>query len=200
MSVPDFDDGSELRGCETVIELVGDVGEAQLHGTAGGEIDIAEEPGVLVGGRGVPVHKGEGEVIGRRRKHLDGENVFAEVEQAAAEIEFEDAPGPGDVVLAGDLLAVEPDVGAVVHAIEVQDDGTSGEAGGQAKLGAIPPAALVRAGVEHGEVGEHAADGVVHAGQLAQVHAVERIFDNAGGHLGRDDVVGTVAGIQPMGR
>ena len=105
--------------------------------------------------------------------------------KAAGEVEFKDAPGPGDVVLAGDLLAVQPDVGAVVHAIEVERNGASGETGGQAELSAIPPAAFVRTVIEHGEVGELAAERVVHAGEFAQVHPVERVFDDVRRRLGR---------------
>ena len=41
------------------------------------------------------------------------------------DVEFVGAPGSGHVVGVGDLLSVQPDVGAIVDAVEIQPDGLS---------------------------------------------------------------------------
>ncbi len=108
-------------------------------------------------------------------------------------VEFVSAPGSGDVVGVGDLFSVEPDVGAVVDALEIQPDGFSGVGCGRGELLAIPPGDGVGTIRLHGDVGEISADGIGDAGELAEVHGEERVGegfvfdqrrDDRGGHSG----------------
>src|SRR5271170_4554934 len=90
--------------------------------------------------------------------------------------------GAGNLIAARELLSVQPDIRAVVDAVEVQPCGSSGRRR-RSELGAIPPGAVIGTFVAHWQVAEDLPHGVVHAGDLAQVHPEEWIGENPSCHL-----------------
>ena len=91
--------------------------------------------------------------------------------QKFSSVEFENPEGAGDFGGIGDLLAVDPDIGPVVDAIQMQPRILAGEICRQRKLGAIPPGAAERAVFRHGLIGKKCFGGIIHPRQGAQIAA-----------------------------
>src|SRR5262249_16376215 len=123
---------------------------------AGGEKDFARYSGVVFGRRGIPVYPGEAEVVSLRRKNFHGESVLAALVQKFADAVFVGAVGPHDVVASSELLAVEPDVRALVDAEKMELDVAAGKVRGLVEFHAE------RIGMPKGNVGgQPAVRGVV---------------------------------------
>src|SRR5258708_32012672 len=97
---------------------------AQCDVAAGGEKDFAPHASVFVGRGGIPVDPGKAEIIFFGGEDFNGESVFAEIVEELVDPEFVGAVGAGDFFAVGKLLAIEPDVGAVIDAKEMQPDET----------------------------------------------------------------------------
>src|SRR5277367_2104860 len=85
---------------------------------------------------------------------------------------FVGAIGARYVFGVGDFFAVEPDIGAVVDAAEVQPDFAAGEIFGEFEIGAIPPGAAEGTVLRHGQEGKILADGIGGAGDVAEIFSV----------------------------
>ncbi len=158
----------------------------------------AEQSHHLVGRHGVPVHKGEGESVRARSKHLHRQHVGAR-QGHLGDVELVSAPGAGGVRRFGNPEPVEPHVRHVVDGAEPQPHLLAAEVLRQGELGAVPPRHPERAVVVYGQDGEIGADLVVHARKVAQVHAEVRIRVGAVGHQGADDRGGD-CGRVPFGQ
>ena len=133
-------------------------------------------------------------------KTLHGENVFRARPGGVGDVEFVGAPGAGHVVGLGDLLSVEPDVGAVVDAVEIQPDRLALVSRGQGELLAIPP------GNGEGTVGRHGDVGKIARRWDSSCRRNSRRFmpKNGSGRAlsftsAATTVVGTVASCHPLG-
>ncbi len=104
------------------------------------------------------------------------------------DVEFVSAPGTGDVIGVGDLLSVEPDVGAVVDASEIQPDGFS-RVMRRARRTVCDTTRRPRRDyrVCMAMLREISADGISDAGKLAEVHGEERVGEGFVLHQRRDD-------------
>ena len=76
----------------------------------------------LSGGQGFPVDPVDAEVGFGGREGFDGDGVFLAGVQVVSHIEVVGSIGAGDLLVVGDLLAVDPEIGAVVDAAEVQPE------------------------------------------------------------------------------
>ena len=141
-------------------------GITQGNRPAGGDIHVAKHAHVLVRGRGVPVHEGDGQIGVGGGEDLHGENVRFSQDSVSGDVELVGSPGSGYVFRLGERLAVQPDVGAVVDAAEIQPDGFALEARRQDKFLAIPPGNDEGAVRLHRDVGKIRADGVGDAGKV----------------------------------
>src|SRR5258708_40208576 len=95
----------------------------QCDVAAGSEEYFAPDAGVFVGRGGIPVDPGEAEIIFFGGEDFNGESVFAGIVEELVDPEFVGAVGAGDFFAVGELLAVEPDVGAVGDAGGMEPDG-----------------------------------------------------------------------------
>ena len=181
------------------IEFGNNRGIAEGDRAAGGEVDFAPQAHVFVGRRGIPVDEGDGEILLGGGEDLYRENIFAVGFQNAGDAQFVGAPGSGDVVGVGDLFSVEPNVGAVVDAFEIQPDGFAGIGSGRGKLIAIPPGDRVGAVGLHRSVRKICADGVRHAGELAEVCGEEWIGEGFVRYHRRDDRGGNGGVVPSLG-
>ena len=136
--IAEFGAEHEVRCGVVRMEFRGDERLAQRHAARGSEEDFAPHAGVFVGRCGIPVYPGEAEIIFFGSKDFDGEGVLAGLVQEIADLKFVGTIGAGDVVASGELLAVEPDVGTVIDAQEMEPDETIGRIGGRGEFGAKP--------------------------------------------------------------
>ena len=91
------------------------------HGSARLQIDAAPQAHVFIGRRRIPVHPVDAEVFFRLRDGFDGQQIRPGRARAERrDFVFVGAIGAGYVFGVGDFVAVEPDVGAIVDAAEVQ--------------------------------------------------------------------------------
>src|ERR1019366_3038935 len=104
--------------------------------------------------------EGDGEIAGLGRVDLDGQRVVVAGPGGGGDVEFKETPGAGELIGSRDLLAVEPDVGAEVDAVECQPERLAPIFRGQLELGAEPPRLVEGAVGRHGRVGEVESDGV----------------------------------------
>ena len=101
----------------------------QRERPAVGEVHRAPQAHVLVRRHGVPVHPVEGQVGRLRGEDLDRERVARAGLRGLGHVQLVAAEGAHHVLGRGQLLAVQPDVGAVVHAVEVEPQAASGQRG-----------------------------------------------------------------------
>ena len=120
-------------------EVRGDCRKANFHGTGRAEGDFAPESHVLVGRRGIPINPIDAQVFLGLRDGFDGEHVRPVAHQQRTDVELVRAISARDVMFSRDSLAVEPDIGAVVDAGEIQPHALAFESIRRAKFGAIPP-------------------------------------------------------------
>src|SRR5262249_37585008 len=131
--------------------------------------NVAPDAHELIGRQRVPIDEGDAQVAGRGREDLDGERVVAGLD-GGGDVEREQTPRARDLLRIGDLLTVEPDIGAEVDAVEAEPDDLAVVIR-QREGGAEPPGLAERAVLRHGDVGEVDTDVVLHAGRVAEVHA-----------------------------
>ena len=114
-------------------------------------------------------------------------------------IEVVGAIGSGHWLTIRDLVAVQPDFGAIVDAAKVQPEARIlAVRRGRRELRAIPPAAVVGTVGRHGQVGKILPDGIGRAGNLAQIVAEVRIGNDApAAACAASTVLGTEVFSQP---
>src|SRR5437870_3990527 len=95
---------------------------AQGEWAAGRDVNITEDAHVLIRRHRVPVDPRPAQIIGLLWKNLDGQGIELASAGCIADVQLMHAERAGDLIRGGNLLAVEPDVGAKIHAIEVQPD------------------------------------------------------------------------------
>jgi hypothetical protein len=184
-------------------EVGGDGGVADGHGSGGGDPDVAPEAHVLVGRLRVPIDEGDGEVVGLGGEDLDGEGVGFAGLDGGGDVELKEPPGTGEFIGGCDRVAVEPDVGTKIDAVETEPDGLALKTGGDLECGAEPPGLAEGAVGRHGRVGKIERNGVGRAGDGAQIHAGVRVgidvvldqrAEDGGGHGGVVPGAGRVGG------
>src|SRR5688572_25809062 len=104
------------RGVQDV-EVAAHEDVLERGGAGAPQLALAPDPHAAVGRLGVPVDEAEGEVPRLRRMDEHRERVGPGA-QAAGDVELEAPKGAGELLTAGDALAVEPHLGAVVEAVE----------------------------------------------------------------------------------
>src|ERR1700722_6449448 len=140
---------SSARSSAGEVEFGNDRGITQSDWAGDGEIDLAPQAHVLVGRGGIPIDEGDGEIVFGGGKDLHGEDIFRAGLDRIGDLEFVGAPSPCDVVGVSDLLAVEPDVSAVIDPFEIQPHGFSLGGIRRGELIAVPPGNGVRAVALH---------------------------------------------------
>src|SRR5580692_10815762 len=108
---------------------------------AGFEIDRAPEAHVFIGWRGIPVNPVYAEIFVGLREGFHGQGIWLAWRELRGDFVFVGAIGAGYVFGVGDFAAVEPDVGAVIDAAEVEPHFAASEIFGELEVGAIPPGA-----------------------------------------------------------
>src|SRR5208283_857605 len=148
--------------------------------TTSAQRHVAPQTHVLVWRSGVPVYPVDGQVVRGCSKDFGCEHIGFAGFDKAGDVEFVNSVG------AGELMPVEPEVGSIVNAVEMEPDGFPLVFVWQLDLGAVPPGNRVGTVLRHGEaVKGIQPDGVGHAGQLTQVHAETWIGELAARHLYR---------------
>ena len=179
-------------------------GVAHRHRPAGGDSHLAKQAHVLVRRRGVPIHKGDRQVGIGGGEDFHGQHVRLTRESVIGDVELVGPPRSGCIVALGQLLAVQPDVGAVVDTSEIQPDTLSLEARGQYKLLAIPPRNDEGTVRLHGDIGKVQADRVGNTRQGAQIRPEKRIgihllLDQCGDYRGGHGYVIPIPGLERGG-
>ena len=172
---------------------------AHRHRAGHEHVHIAHQSHVFIRRHGVPVHEGEGEIVLGGREDFDGQGIDAAGRGEFGDIEFEHAVHARGLVRGSDLVAVEPDVGAVIDGIEIQPEGLAFGGGGQAERGAVPPRFGEGAIVGHGQVGKIHPRLVAHARIGAKVHAEIGVGVDLVGHQRGDYGGGNGSGV-PIAR
>ena len=115
-------------------------------------------------------------------------------------VKFEGTVSAGDVFGVGDFLAVEPDVGAVIDAVEMQPISfcRGGCGGWRGEVGAKPPGTGEGAAFGHVDVGEECFFREIHAGKIFEVGAVGGIGERFVGDQDADYRGGNVGAV-PFG-
>src|SRR5271165_3905780 len=147
------------------------------------EIDRTPQAHVLVGRTGVPVDPVDAEIDLRGREGFNRDGVFLAGDQVARRIELIGPIGSGDLLVVGNLFAVDPEDGPVVDAAEAQPESLSVLGCGDGKGLAIPPATAVWTVLGHGQVREVLPNGIVCAGNLAEIQSEVRLLDLSGCNL-----------------
>ena len=156
------------------VNLGDDLRMAQCDGAGCCHINIAPQSHVLVGRRGVPIDPRYGQVVRLRGENLDGQDVWLSGQNGAGDIELVGSIGAGNLFVISDELPIEPHVGTVVNAFEIQPD-LSALRRSHAEFLAIPPGNLEWAVVGHRPVREIGADRIIQSWQRTKVHAEKRI-------------------------
>ena len=161
------------------------------------QVDCAPQAHVLVRGARIPIHPVNAQVLLSRRKCFYSEYIrFARL-QKIGHIEVVGAVCAGNCFRVGDPMAVQPYIGSIVEAAEVQPEASVLRLCCRSrKLGAIPPSAAIRAPVRHRQIGEVVPNGVLRPRNLAQVGAEVRLGKGPSGHLCRQDCA-RHGGLQP---
>ena len=144
---------------------------ADFNRAALAEPDAAPEAHVLVGRRGIPIDPVDAQVFLGLRDGFNGQHVRPVAHQQRRDVEFVGAIRAGNFARVCDALAVEPDVGAIVDAIEIQPHALAIRTIRRAEFGAVPPRAAERAVLRHGQHGKHFADGIRSSRNRTQVFA-----------------------------
>ena len=194
----------QVRLIQAGIDLRHHLHVAHGHRAAGQDVHIAHQPHVLVGRQRVPIHVCDGEVVFRGREHFDRQGIGARYGDAR-NVKLEHAVHTAHLVRAGNLPAVEPDVGAAVDGIEVQPQPFAPQNAREMKLGPIPPRNRKRAVRRHGEVGEIVADVARHTRKGPQVHSkvgirIHLLIHQRANHRGRHAGRVPIADIETYGR
>ena len=100
---------------------------AQRHRPGRGEVNIFPNPHVFVGRSRIPVHPGQRQIVFARSENFYRQSIAFSGMQKFSSVEFENPEGAGDFGGIGDLLAVDPDIGPVVDAIQMQPRIPAGE-------------------------------------------------------------------------
>ncbi len=194
------DGDREVGGLEArQVEIGHDVGVIDPYGAGGPHEDVLPQAHVHVGREGVVVVPASrrldllglvGQLLQQtRRDHLDGEGVAGPRLQVVGHRELEALEHPRRLIPRGDPLSVEPHVGLVVDAVEVEAQVLAGPGLGDVELDPIPPGIPERAVLGHDEPrrllvarGPGEVVAVVRVGQLTRLD--ERREDGRG-HPGR---------------
>src|SRR5258708_31851558 len=137
----------------------------------GPDLNIAKQPHVFVWRRGVPIHKGDREILVCWRKGLDGEHVLLPGERCFGHVEFVSSPRAGNIVRLRNLLPIQPDVGAIVDPAEIEPDRLALAAGRQDKRFPVPPGNDERVVLLHWYVRKVRAYRIRRSRNRTQVHA-----------------------------
>ena len=98
-------------------------GIAYGHRAAGRDINLAPQSHVLVGWRRIPIYESNCQISIGWREDLNGECILRSWLRELGDVEFIGAPCARDLLEVGDLLAIHPDIRAVVDPSEIQPDG-----------------------------------------------------------------------------
>ena len=134
---------------------------------------------VLIRGRGIPIHPGDSQLVGVRRGHLHGYDIFCAGLDERRHIKLVEAKRADHLVRPGDFFSVDPDVRAVIDSAKREPHSFPLELRGDVKLLAVPPGDSVGTIFRHFLVGEFGAYRVRHAGNRTQVHAEVGILVHA---------------------
>ena len=145
------------------------------HRPAGADKGFAPKAHVLIGWHGVPIHKGDSQVVFRGSKDLDCERVRLVVDQAGGNVKFIRPKSPGNLFAVGNLFSIEPDIGPIVDALKVQPVLLALLCCGNTERSAIPPGTVKGTIFRYRQVRELSADRITHTWHLAQVHARVRV-------------------------
>jgi hypothetical protein len=110
------------------------------------EPDLTPDAHAGIGRLGVPVDETDGEIALPRRKDLDGQDVPVSRLRRPGYVDHEAAERAESLGGVSDLLAVEPDVGPVIDAVELQPDVACAGPGGDDEFPPVPPGDLERLG------------------------------------------------------
>src|SRR5689334_10973779 len=103
----------------------GDTWIADGNRAGGADPNVAPEAHAFVRRQRIPIDEGDGQIAGLGREDLDRERVVVAGFGRGGDVEREQTPGARQLVRRGDLLAVQPDVGAEIDAIEAEPEGLS---------------------------------------------------------------------------
>ena len=105
---------------------------------AAGQIDIFPESHIFIRGGGIPVHPGDREIIFLRREYFNGQGICTFRMQSLADVKGEGSESSRNILCITDLLAIQPDIRAIVQGMGMRDlDFLLGS--GPSELGAKPP-------------------------------------------------------------
>ena len=173
--VPDFGADRQRRAIERGhIQRRHDEWIADRHWPTLREVHPAPEAHVLVWRRRIPVHPHDGEIVRLGGDNFHRKSVWTGPAYLLRDIDLVSSEDANDVFGGCELFAVQPDIRAVVDAIEMQRHVTTGT-GAHRELRAIPPRVFERAVGRHRQQCESLADRIRRSRDLAQVHPDVRI-------------------------
>ena len=141
---------------------------------------LAIDAHALVGRTRVPVHKADIRITRLGTEHLDGEDIL--LGNGLGDVKLELPECPSHFLTVGYLLTVEPDVGPITDAAEVEQRVFTFFQGRQVECGAIPPTFIELCFVD---------PGIVLSRQCLGFEAVGRQHTHQGrGYLGGNPAVG----------
>ena len=111
----------------------------QRRRPTGAQFHFLPQPHVLIGRFRRPIDERDRQIVFVRRQHFDIQQIAARFSQRAGDVEFEIAVGAHHTIGGGNFFAVEPNVGAVVDALEIQPRLRGIARGGGIELFLIPP-------------------------------------------------------------
>src|SRR5262249_28527014 len=95
---------------------------AKCDRATGREIDLTPQTHILVGWSWIPIDEGNGQIDIGWSEYLHGNGILSTWTDKFGDIELVGSPGAGDVIQICQLLAVDPDIGAVVDAAKIEPD------------------------------------------------------------------------------
>src|SRR5690349_7076953 len=96
-------------------------GIPQRNLTTCSEVNILPQSHVFVGRRWVPIYPGNAKISFVWRGNLYGKYVLSRI-KLIGNIKFEGAKRSGYILIVGDLLPINPDIGSIVDGIKMQPD------------------------------------------------------------------------------
>ena len=186
--------GGEIGGQAAAHERV-----VHAQDAAGGNEDVAPQALHFVGRHRGPVHPGVSQILGPLALDPQRERVSLPWPRGLGYVEGETAHGSSHLIGVGDLLAIEPDVRAIVDPLEVERDRSSRHLRRQVELRPKPPTDREGVGPGHAGVGGTAAAPGAHARPGAQVRADERVRVHARLREHPRNRRGNGSGVPPAG-
>src|ERR1035437_2005417 len=159
----------EIPLSRETIEMRDDLRVANLNRSRGAQVDVTPKPHILIGRRGIPIDPIDSQVVFGGGNGFHRDHVRAIVPQKVAYIELVRAIRARDIVRPGEFVAVEPAVGTIVDAAEMQPNVSGVRIICHAEFGSVPPRAVKRAVLRHWQHGEYFADWIRRARYRAQI-------------------------------